>query len=141
MAKMIVDAGMVNFSNDERGKILVTNMDGKTKYRVDVPRQECECGRKNCAHLRAALYQLGFADDFSTPPKLRQRPAPKPKFRRAKGVKSGRKAPRTKDTVKSKRKPKSRVDDFLPMRATVADSSEGDIFFASAVSSKKLIFY
>ena len=64
------------------------------------------------------LKVTGFAEDFSTPPKPRQKAVKKPKYRRAKGVKSGTKTPRKKDTIRAPRKRKSTVADLLSMTGT-----------------------
>ena len=118
IAELLVNQGHISFSTDEVGMILVKSLDGTKIFRVSIPLSECSCGLKNCSHLRAAMKQTGFAEDFQTPPKPRQRPVLKPKPRRAKGVKSGTKTPRKKDTVRTTRKRKANVDDFLPMLST-----------------------
>jgi hypothetical protein len=115
MAEMMYQNGNVQLMADDR-RILVKSLDGKQKFAINLPLRDCECQVKNCAHLRAALYKLNYTDDFNTPPKLKQRRTAKPKFRRAKGIKSGRKQPRKKDTTAAKHKRKNAVDAFLPMR-------------------------
>jgi hypothetical protein len=94
---------------------LVKSLDGKQKFAINLPLKEYECGIRNCAHIRAALYKMNYTDEFTTPPKVPQRRVQKPKYRRAKGIKSGRKQPRKKDSFAAKRRRKNAVDGFLPM--------------------------
>ena len=125
IAKLIWEHGDVEFSKDERGLVLVKNVDANKQYRVNVPLRECECGNQNCAHLRVALYQLNFTDGFGTPPKVKQTGPRKPSFRRPRGSKSGSKTPRKKDTADPKAKKKSSVDDFLIAKRKDRKTSKG----------------
>ena len=106
LAKMIYLQGDINFSRDDQGVLLVRGIDRNKQHKVSVVDRTCDCGKKNCQHLRAVAYQMGLAKDFGTPTKpKRPKPVAKPKFRRAKlPATSGTKKPRKKDLGHSKKK-------------------------------------